>query len=166
MATRSGTIDPGTLLFLVRHGIEVEYFYDTLEHRSGMLGVSGVSGDVREVMDQAARGNARARLAYDMFLHSVTRVTGGMIAALEGIDALTFTGGVGEHQAIVRQDIANALAYVGVSVDEHANQRGAGDREIGDRAASVRVTVVRSREDLSVLRGVKGLMGRQFQQAC
>ena len=131
-----------------------------------MLGVSGVSGDVREVMDQAARGNARARLAYDMFLHSVARVTGGMIAALEGIDALTFTGGVGEHQAIVRQDIANALAYVGVSVDEHANMRGAGDREIGDRTASVRVTVVRSREDLSVLRGVKALMGRPTQQAC
>ncbi len=161
MATRSGTIDPGTLLFLVRHGIEVEDFYDTLEHRSGMLGVSGVSGDVRDVMDQAARGNARARLAYDMFLHSVTRLTGGMVAALEGIDALTFTGGVGEHQAVVRRDIAEALAYLGVALDEEANLRGAGDREIGDPAAAVRVTVVRSREDLSVLRGVKVFLDRQ-----
>ncbi len=164
MATRSGAIDPGTLLFLVRHGIEVEYFYDTLEHRSGILGVSGVSSDIRDVMDQAARGNAHARLAYEMFIHSVTRVTGGLVAALEGIDALTFTGGVGEHQALVRRDIADGLSYLGVSLDENANLHGAGDRAIGDQGATVQVAVVRSREDLSVLRGVKIFMDRQMQE--
>jgi acetate kinase len=155
MATRSGAVDPGMLLFLVRRGIDVDQFYDTLEHHSGMLGVSGVSSDVRKVLEQAAAGNTHAQLAYEMFVYSVTRTVGSMVAALGGLDALTFTGGIGEHQPPLRQQVIDAVGYLGVSLDKEANERGESDHDIAAPASAVRVLVIRSREDLSILREVK-----------
>jgi len=158
MATRSGAVDPGMLLYLVRHGVEVEHFYDTLEHRSGMLGVSGVSSDIRNVMQAAADGNTHAALAYDMFVYSVTRVIGAMVAVLGGIDALVFTGGVGEHQPPLRKEVAGSLSFLGIELDAQANERGAGDCQVATVNSRVHVLVIKSREDLSILREVKAFL--------
>jgi acetate kinase len=161
MATRTGTLDPGLVLYLVRNGIDVESCYDAFEHRSGLLGVSNVSSDIRAIMEEATRGDSQARLAYDMFIHSAVRVVGGMVAALGGLDVLTFTGGVGEHQAPIRQQVASALAYLGVALDPVVNGQTAGDRDISSADSSVRAFVIQSREDLSVLREVKAFIERR-----
>jgi acetate kinase len=158
MATRSGAVDPGMLLYLVRHGVDVERFYDTLEHRSGMLGVSGVSSDVRRVLQAAAEGNKQAQLAYEMFVYSVTRVVGSMIAVLGGVDTLTFTGGVGEHQPPVRMQVAGSLACLGIRLNAELNESGEGDRDVSLEASQARVLVIKSREDLSILREINSLM--------
>jgi acetate kinase len=157
MGTRSGSIDPGTLLFLVRHGIGVDEFYDTLEHRSGLLGVSGVSRDLRQVMAAASAGHQQADLAYRMFVHSVARVCGGMAALLGGLDCLTFTGGAGEHLAALRTDVCRRFGYLGVALDEVANGQDVGDREIGV-SGTARVLVTTSREDIEVLRAILPLL--------
>jgi acetate kinase len=160
MATRSGAVDPGMMLFLVRHGTDVDEFYDTLEHRSGLLGVSGVSSDIRAVMKQAEAGDESARLAYDMFLYSVTRAVGSMVASLGGIDVLTFTGGVGEHQPPLRRHVVNALRYLHLALDDTSNDEGATDRDHSVAGSPVRIMLVKSREDLSILREVLAVAAR------
>ena len=160
MATRSGAVDPGMMLFLVRHGTEVDEFYDTLENRSGLLGVSGISGDLRAVIDQADSGNKFAQLACDMFLYSVTRAVGSMAATLGGIDALTFTGGVGEHQPPLRQHVVDALRYLDVALDARANLAGVVDQDHSDPRSPVRVLVIKAREDLTILREVIAVASR------
>jgi acetate kinase len=118
MATRAGSVDPGLLLYLQRHrGITLDALADGLEHRSGLAGVSGAGGDLRQVLSAAAGGSRRAALAYDLFLHSLVRMAGAMIAVLGGLDALVFTGGIGEHSAPLRADLAQRLAYAGVRLD-------------------------------------------------
>ncbi len=160
MATRSGAVDPGMMLYLVRHGTDVDAFYDTLEHRSGLFGVSGVSGDVRDVIAQAGSGNEPARLAYDMFLYSVSRAVGSMAASLGGIDVLTFTGGVGEHQPPLRTHVAGTLRYLRLALDEDVNQCGELDRDYSASGSPVRIMVIRAREDLSILREVLAVATR------
>jgi acetate kinase len=160
MATRSGAVDPGMMLFLVRHGTDVDAFYDTLEHRSGMLGVSGVSSDIRNVIQQANAGNEHAKLAYDMFLYSVTRAVGSMAATLGGIDALTFTGGVGEHQPPLRRHVVNALRFLRLELDDALNDAGAADRDLSITGSPVRIMLIKAREDLSILREVLAVAAR------
>ena len=154
MATRSGAVDPGMMLFLVRHGTDVDEFYDTLEHRSGLLGVSGVSGDIRNVIERAQAGDGPARLANDMFLYSVTRAVGAMVASLGGLDVLTFTGGVGEHQPPLRHHVSRALHYLGVALDTAANEAGEADSDCSVAGSRVRILMIKAREDLSILREV------------
>jgi acetate kinase len=130
MATRSGSVDPGLLLHLqARCGVAVEELRDALANRSGLLGVSGVSGDLRDVIDAADAGSPRARLAYDCFIWSLRRAVGAMAGVLGGVDAMVFTGGIGENSARVRGDVAAALGFAG----------------------HIETLVVRAREDLVIL---------------
>jgi acetate kinase len=153
MATRSGSVDPGLLLHLQRHhGVGLDELEDGLQHRSGLGGVSGAGPDLRQVLAAAAGGSRRAALAYDLFVHSLVRTAGAMIAVLGGLDALVLTGGIGEHSAKLRGDFLGRLAYAGLSVDAAANQAAAGDQEISPAGAAVRTFTVTAREDLAVLR--------------
>ena len=103
MATRSGSVDPGALLFLMReHGLSPAAVEETLERRSGLAGLFGGTGDLREVLAAAARGDAAAALAYDVLVIGLRRAVGAMLSSLAGIDALVFTGGIGEHQPKLR----------------------------------------------------------------
>lgn len=165
MATRSGSIDPGVLLHLQEHcGVGLDELRHTLTRRSGLLGVSGVSADLRRVLEAAAAGSAPAQLAYDRFALSIRRALGAMAAVLGGVDAVVFTGGIGEHSARVRRDAAEALRFAGLELDEEANARaGVGAERDGDRGADrdvaapgarVRVLVLRAREDLAILQDV------------
>jgi acetate kinase len=155
MATRSGSVDPGVLLYLQQHcEVSADELRETLTKRSGLLGVSGVSGDLREVLKAADGGSARARLAYTRFVLSIRRALGAMMGVLGGADAVVFTGGVGENSARVRRDATNTLKFAGLELAEEANEAGNGDRDIAAPGSRVRVLVLRAREDLTILKEV------------
>jgi acetate kinase len=152
MATRSGTIDPGLMLYLQQHcQVSVEELRETLTKRSGLRGVSGISGDLREVLQSADGGSSRAQLAYGRFVISIRRALGSMMGALGGVDALVFTGGIGENSARVRRDATRALQFAGLELDEDANASADVDRDISVPGTRVRVLVLQAREDLAIL---------------
>ena len=151
MATRAGSVDPGLLLHLqLQCGISAAELADTLTRRAGWLGVSGVSADLRAVMAAADAGSTRAALAYDQFILSARRALGAMTGALGGVDAVVFTGGVGEHSARVRGDVAAALAFAGLQIDPPANESITTDGDFSTSDASIRVLMIAAREDLVV----------------
>ena len=153
MGTRSGSVDPGLLLHLqTHHGISALEMEDALTNRSGLLGVSGVSADLREVLKAADAGDSNAWLAYDRFIFCARRAVGSAAGVLGGVDALVFTGGIGEHQPRVRQDIA--AAFDGLQLDEAANS-GATEGCISTAKSRISAMVVRAREDLVLLREVR-----------
>jgi acetate kinase len=146
MATRSGDVDPGLLLWLQQQGgLSVDDIADGLEHRAGLLGLSRTSGDMRDVLDAADIGDAPARLAYDVWLYRLRAATAAMAAAMGGVDALAFTGGIGEHSARARADACAGLGFLGLSVDEDTNARTTADGVVGSG-----VVVVTAREDRQV----------------
>lgn len=149
MATRSGSVDPGMLLWLVEHErLAPHELAHALEHESGLLGLSGTA-DMAELTRRAQGGEAAAGLALDVYVHRLSGSIAAMAAALGGLDALAFTGGVGERSEEVRARTATALAFLGVSIAQEAN-RGAGDRELSSAGAGVRTVVLRAREDLEI----------------
>jgi len=159
MATRSGSIDPGLLLHLQRRlGIGAAELQDALENRSGLLGVSGISADLRRVIEAADDGSARARLAYDAFVWSLRRAVGAMAGVLGGADAIVFTGGIGENSHRVRADVAPALGSPGLILDASANRSGSGDRVVSGAGAAVTALVIRAREDLMILSDTRRLI--------
>jgi acetate kinase len=156
MATRAGSVDPGALLYLLRHGVTVDELDDALEHESGLSALAG-SGDVA-ALERA--GTPEARLALDIYCYRIAQAIAAMAPALGGLDALAFTAGVGEHSPAVRASICSRLGFLGVDLDEEANRNGAGDAAIGASSASVRVQIVTAREDVVVARAVRGLVSR------
>lgn len=159
MATRAGSIDPGLIIYLQRHcGVSVDELDDALNHRSGLLGLSGVSSDLRAVIAAAESGNVRAALARSHFIHDARRAVGAMYGVLGGCDALVFTGGIGEHQPGVRSGIAAALEGGGLTLDASANTAtGDLDADIADPDSRIRALVIGAREDLVVLRDLRAL---------
>jgi acetate kinase len=159
MQVRSGSLDPGLVLWLQqRGGVTLEELGDALEHRSGLAGLSGTSGDLREVLAARAKGDADATLAFDVYRHRLVREIGAMVASAGGLDVLVFTGGVGEHSAEVRAAVGADLAWLGVGLDELRGSRTR-DRDITASGARVRTLVVESREDLQIAAAVSGLLG-------
>jgi acetate kinase len=152
MGRRSGSVDPGLLVHLLSHGkLDVAALNAGLNEQSGLLGVSGVSADMRKVLAAVDDGNERARLAVEMFVHRVVATVGAMVAVLGGLDALVFTGGIGEHSPRIRAAVASRLAYLGVELDAGANARSEADAEVTTPSSATRILVVTAREDLAVL---------------
>jgi acetate kinase len=160
MRTRSGSIDPGLLVWLQRHGgLSVTEVEDALEHDSGMKGLSGTSGDLRDVLAGIAAGDPDCRLAYDAFVHRLVREAAAMSASAGGLDVLVMTGGIGEHSVEVRRDAAAGLAFLGAEVDPAANEAVDGDADISAAGAGVRTVVVTTREDAEIARQVADCLG-------
>jgi acetate kinase len=154
MATRAGSVDPGLLLWLIEHrGVAPSELSDALEHRSGLTGLAG-TGDMRELLDRDDDG---ARLALDVYIHRLRASIAAMAAALGGLEALVFTGGVGEHAPAIRGRTADGLSFLGVALDEDANAGSAADAEIGVAGAPARTFVISAREDLEMARQVRAL---------
>jgi acetate kinase len=151
MGSRSGTIDPGILIHLLR---EENYSADGLEEllnrESGLLGVSGVSDDMRQILTAMERGNARARLAFDTFIHRLRREMGAMIASLGGVDVLAFTGGIGENSPEVRADACAGFEFLDLQLDARKNADSPVDCDIAAADSAVRVVVVAAREDWAI----------------
>jgi acetate kinase len=165
MATRSGSVDPGMLLWLMEHEqLSAHELADALEHRSGMLGLAG-SADMREIVAGACAGEPAPRLALDVYVHRLRAGIAAMAAALGGLDALVFTGGVGEHSSEVRAQAAAGLGFLGVEVDGARNDETRADGEIGVKGAAVRTLVLTAREDIEVARQVRMVLEHQSQQA-
>jgi acetate kinase len=153
MAERSGSVDPGLLLYLMtRHGLGPQELERGLNEQSGLLGVSGVSADLRQVLAAAEAGQERARLARDMFVQRVVSCIGAMVATLGGLDALVFTAGIGEHSAPIRAAVCSAFGFVGLRLDPAANESSPRDRDVALPESAVRVLVIAAREDLAILR--------------
>jgi acetate kinase len=129
-----------------------------LEHDSGLKGLAG-TGDMRQVLQDADVGDERTRLALEVYLHRLCGLAGSMAAALNGLDTLVFTGGVGEHAPDIRRGAAAGLSFLGVSVDAARNASAAGDTDITDPGASVRTFVIAAREDLEIARQVREILG-------
>jgi acetate kinase len=158
MATRSGTVDPGLVLWLLDQGdVSEPDMGRALEHESGLLGLCGTA-DMREVETRAGAGDAAARLALDVYLHRLRGLVGSMAAALGGLDVLAFTGGVGERSAEIRAAAAVGLGFLGVAIDPARNDAVDGDAEISGPGAAARTVVVRAREDLEIASQVRSVL--------
>jgi acetate kinase len=153
MGTRSGSVDPSLLLYVLRHkGLKVEDMDRVLNSESGLLGVSGVSGDMRQVQEAAQSGNARAALALDIYVHRLRQMIGAMAATLGGVDALVFTAGVGEHSASIRAAACRGLECLGLEIDADANVRCHPDADVAAPSSRGRILVIATREDLTIVR--------------
>jgi acetate kinase len=158
MATRSGSVDPGMVLWLQTHaGLTAAAMTDALDRRSGILGLAGTA-DMREVLRAAAAGDPDARLAVDVYVHRLRAEVAAMAAAIDGLDALVFTGGVGEHAAQVRAAAGAGLGFLGVAVDGARNAAVEYDADVSAPGARARTLVVRAREDLEIARQVRAVL--------
>ncbi|MFY9841879.1 MAG: acetate kinase [Terriglobales bacterium] len=155
MGTRSGSVDPGVLTYLMRqrHFFD-EKLDDVLNKRSGLLGISGISGDMREVLDARQKGHERAKLAFDMYVHRLQSGIGAMMAVLGGADALIFTAGVGENSPQVRAAVCDQFAFLGMRLDPARNEQQPPDtdRDISTADSTVRVLVIHAQEDWMIAR--------------
>ena len=158
MQTRAGSVDPGLLLWLLQHGAaDVEGLTTALEHQSGLKGLSGTSGDLRDVLAARGMGDADAALAFDVFVHRLVREIGAMTVSAGGLDLLVFTGGIGEHSPDVRAAAAARLGHLGVAISADRNQATA-DCDITADGAETRTVVVTAAEDVEVARETRTLL--------
>lgn len=157
MATRSGSVDPGLLLWLEEHErLSPHEVATALEKRSGLLALAGTA-DMREVEARVAAGDADAQAALDVYIHRLVTSIGAMVAAAGGLDALAFTGGVGEHSAMVRRRAAERLVHLGVAVDPDADADARPDADVSAPDARVRTLVIAAREDIQIAHEVRSL---------
>jgi len=148
MGSRSGSVDPGILIHLLQHkGYSVEQVDKELNKASGLLGISGVSSDMRQILQARSEGNPRARLAFDIYIHRLREAIGAMLATLGGVDALVFTAGVGEHAASVRAAACETFGFLNLALDPQKNAQVPVDQDIATAASSVRVLVIQTQED-------------------
>src|SRR6185437_16142632 len=151
MGTRSGSVDPGILTYLMREdGVDAGHLDRLLNHESGLLGISGVSSDMRKVLEAMKSGNERSKLAFNIFVHRLRSCIGSMVAVLGGIDALIFSAGIGENSAAVREAACADFGFLRLSLDPTANNQSPLDRDIAARDSSVRVLVIHAQEDWAI----------------
>jgi acetate kinase len=161
MATRSGSVDPGGLLLMVEREGGAAAVRDALEHRSGLLGLAAASGgDMREVVAGAERGDEGAALALAVYVHRLRGAVAAMAAAMGGLDALTFTGGVGENAERVRAEVCHGLAFLGVRIDPVLNADPSGDAPVSPPGAPVRVLVIHAREEVEMAMEARQILNR------
>jgi acetate kinase len=164
MATRSGSVDPGLLLWVQRHGeLGAEEMERALDGEAGLLALSGRSGDMREVLTGIDAGDERCRLAFEVYLHRLAAGIAAMAAAMGGLDALVFTGGVGENAPRVREAAAAATAFLGVELDPGGNADPTGDAILSRPGAAVATLRVRAREDIEIARQVRETLAAPTQ---
>jgi len=160
MGTRSGSIDPGILTYLMREGrLQAQEIDDVLNKESGLLGISGISGDMREVLVSMKQNHPRAKLAFDIYVHRLQAGIGAMVAVLGGVDGLIFTAGVGENSVEVREAACKQLGFLGLTLDEAANAQRSPDRDIATPDSAIRVLIIRAQEDWAIAKECWHLMG-------
>lgn len=166
MATRSGSIDPGIVTYVIeQHHLDPKTLEAELNDASGLLGLSGLSGDMEELLAAAAEGHDGARLAIAVFVSRLVELIAQMAAAMRGVDAVVFTGGIGEHATPIRARVLERLAWLGFTLDSVANESPTGDRVITDQGSPRSALVIHTREDLVVAQGVQSyLRQRQIAQ--
>jgi acetate kinase len=165
MASRSGSVDPAIPLYLMReHGLALDRVDAMLNAESGLKGVSGLSGDMRAIMDAVNAGHPRATLALDMYVHRLRKAIGGMVAVLGGADALIFTAGVGEHASTVRERACRRLESMGIQIDTERNRTARADDDIAMPDSPMRILIVHTDEDWITARACRALLGNGIPQ--
>jgi len=158
MGTRSGSVDPGILTYLLRqNAMPWQQLDDLLNKKSGLLGVSGISGDMREIQSAIQAGNARAKLAFEIYVHRLQQGIGAMAASLGGIDALIFTAGVGEHSPEVRAETCEKLGFLGIQLDPQKNAQSPADEVISCPDSPVKVLIIHAQEDWAIAKTCWGV---------
>src|SRR6266513_130051 len=152
MGTRSGSVDPGILTYLLRQGHTGQDLDEILNAKSGLLGISGLSADMRMVVSAMQEGNARAKLAFEVFIHRLRSGIAAMAATLSGMDALVFTAGIGENSAEVRAAACSNFAFLGLAIDPAKNLTSGSDRDIATTHSAIRVLVIHAQEDWAIAR--------------
>ncbi|MEG4245171.1 acetate kinase [Microcoleus sp. MON2_D6] len=153
MGSRSGSIDPGILIHLLKQSdFTAEKLDGILNRNSGLKGISGVSSDLRQIGDAIAQGNQRAQLALDIYIHRLRAGIGAMLASLGGLDALIFTAGVGENSALVRAAACEAFGFIGLKLDGDKNQQSPIDQDIAAVDSAVKILVIHTQEDWEIAR--------------
>jgi acetate kinase len=153
MGTRSGSVDPGILIHLMRtESASAKDLDETLNQRSGLIGISGVSSDMRNVLEAASHNNDRAKLAVEIFVHRLRAGIAAMAASLGGVNVIVFTAGIGENAAEIRSATCAKLGFLGVQLDDRKNSSAEPDTEVSTLKAAVRVLVIRAQEDWSIAR--------------
>lgn len=161
MATRSGSVDPGMLLWLLeREGIGASELADALEHRSGLLGLSGTA-DMRELLSRVDAEDREAQLGLEVYIRSLRAGIAAMVAALGGLDALVFTGGVGERSSAVRELTVIGLEFLGLAIDAGCNRAPGGDADVSASRSSAATLVITAREDLEIARQTRAALVAQ-----
>ncbi|WP_341528152.1 acetate kinase [Nostoc sp. UHCC 0302] len=151
MGSRSGSVDPGILIYLLRQSnYSAERLDYVLNKASGLRGISGISSDLPQVTEAIAQGNYRAQLAWDMYIHRLRSGIGAMLASLGGLDVLVFTAGVGEHSAGIRQAACDNFGFLGLKIDPQKNQQQPVDQDIATSESTVRVLVIHTQEDWAI----------------
>jgi acetate kinase len=163
MATRSGTVDPGLMLWLQRHtGMTEADLTEALDRRSGLQALAGTP-DMREVLKRMSRGDARAELGFDVYVHRLRSLVASMAAAMGGLDVLVFTGGVGENAPEVRIAAVAGLRFLGLEIEHELNASVDGDTDISAPGSPVATLVVKAREDVEVAREVRRILADGHQ---
>lgn len=158
MGTRSGTVDPGIITYVQKYfGLSVEEVEEILHKRSGLLGVSGISGDYRQVAEAAKAGHERARLALEMYAYRVRAMIGALAVTMGGVDVLVFTGGIGENASELRADICRGLECLGLTLDHERNATARPDADVSAPGSRGKVLVIHAREDYILAREAKRL---------
>ena len=164
MGTRSGSVDPGVLIYLLRHkGLRVDALDKVLNYESGLLGISGISSDLRQILSDLPH-NPDARLAVDVYVHRIVKTIGAMAATLGGIDALVFTAGVGEGSPEIRKRVCEKLKHLDLEPDQAANENCKPDADISMPASPARILVIATREDLTIMRETRRLVGSSIRR--
>jgi acetate kinase len=158
MGTRSGSVDPGVLVYVLqRKGLDGDALDRALNYESGLLGLSGISSDMRQILSELPH-NPDARLAVDVYIHRIRQTVGAMAATLGGVDALVFTAGVGERSQEIRKRVCENLDYLGLELDRTANETCKPDADIATPASKARILVIATREDLTIMRETRRLV--------
>ncbi len=158
MGTRTGGFDPSAVTYIMeKEGLTPKQMDDLMNKKSGTLGVSGVSSDDRDIEKAIAEGNERAKLAWDMRTYQITKIVGGYVAALGGLDALVFTAGIGENQHLIREEIVNALGYLGMKLDAEANNVRGVERLITTADSTIPAYIIPTNEELVIARDTLAL---------
>ena len=159
MGTRSGAVDPSVVTYIMeKEQLTPHQMDELLNKQSGMLGISGVSSDDRDIAAAIEAGNERAKLAWEMRTYEIIKYIGGYIAALGGVDALIFTAGIGENQPVLREQILNAFSFYGVKLDAEKNKVHGVEAEITTPDSSVRAFVIPTNEELVIARDTKAIV--------
>ena len=153
MGTRGGSVDPGILVHLLRTDhIGPNELDDLLNYQSGLLGVSGISSDMRDILDAISRGNERARLAFDIFVHRVATEAAAMASSMNGMDVLVFTAGIGENSPAVREAVCTKLEFLGIELETTINSSAITNADLASPNSRVRVLTIQAQEDWAVAR--------------
>lgn len=166
MGTRCGTIDPLIFKFIMdKEGLNGDDINVLLNSKSGVLGISGISSDFRDLQASAANGNQRAALALDIFSYRVKGFIGNYVASMNGVDAIVFSGGIGENDSKVRYDSLKDMDYLGIGIDQDKNHATRHEADISSPGASVRTYVIPTNEELAIAREVASKLGWQFHKS-